>query len=86
VEKLKLFTSYCTLVNTSACTATSSHHEGIPSHPKMHHFECCTEVEDMKELKVIHCIEGGVEGSKNYGTLKGLNISRFNTAKTWDIF
>lgn len=47
----------------------------------MHHFECCTEVGDMKELKVMQCIEDGVEGSKNYGTLKGLNISGFNTAK-----
>jgi hypothetical protein len=35
----------------------------------------------MKELKVMQCIEDGVEGSKNYGTLKGLNISGFNTAK-----
>jgi hypothetical protein len=40
----------------------------------------------MKELKIMQYIEGGVEGLKNYGTLKGLKISGFNTAKTWDIF
>lgn len=50
----------------------------------MHHSVQCTEAGDMKELKVMQCTEGGVEGS-NYGTLNGLNISGFNTAKTWDI-
>jgi hypothetical protein len=34
----------------------------------------------------MHCIEGGVEGSKNYGILNGLNISGFNTAKICEIF
>jgi phage terminase large subunit-like protein len=51
----------------------------------MHHSERCTEIGDMKELKIMQCIEGSAEGSKNSATLKGLNISGFNTAKTWDI-
>jgi surface protein len=39
----------------------------------------------MKELKIMQRMESSAEGSKNCGTLKGLNISGFDTAKTWDI-
>jgi hypothetical protein len=30
----------------------------------------------MKELKVMQCIDGSVEGSKKYGTLNGLTVPK----------